>query len=335
MKPETATVPPERAPLDPQIQALNDAVPGGLGLPMGDPVEARENFRQLTVGVAESVPPADLAAVEDLDVPGAAGILRARLYRPKADSAVPTLLYLHGGGFVVGDVDAYDLQARNIAEKAGVAVLSCDYRLAPEHPFPAAVEDAVALTRWTLANAAKLGGDSARVAIAGDSAGGNLAAVAAQAVRDESPALIGQLLIYPVTDFANERPSHTENADGPLLTRSRMEWFNEHYLPDGADPRDPRVSPLLAPNLTGLPPAIVVTAGYDPLRDEGDAYAEALRAAGVAVTHLRYPSLIHGFCGFGPFSEGCATAIDEICAATCELLFGSPEVGEATEEGVG
>ncbi|MBI4898194.1 MAG: alpha/beta hydrolase [Actinobacteria bacterium] len=315
----------DRAPLDPQIKALNDAVPGGLGLPMGEPEEAREAFHALNVGVAESQPPASLASTEDLELPGADGPLPARLYRPRADGPVATLVYLHGGGFVVGDIEAYDLQARTLAEKAGVALLSVEYRLAPENPFPAGLDDAIAAARWALAEAESLGGDPARVAIGGDSAGGNLAAAAAQALRGESPGLAAQVLIYPVLDFAEARPSHAENANGPLLTKDRMDWCDGHYLSDETDRRDPRLSPLQAGDFAGLPPAIVVTAGYDPLRDEGDAYAEALAAAGVPVRHLRYDSLIHGFFGLGPFSDGCTRAIDEICAATGELLAAPAE----------
>lgn len=311
-----------RTPLDPQIKLLHEAVPGGLGLPIGPPEEARELFRTLNVGVGDSQPPADLAAIEELEVPGAAGPLRARLYRPHADGPTPTLLYLHGGGFVVGDVEAYDFQTRTLAEVAGVTLLSLDYRLAPENPFPAAVEDAVAVARWTVSQAETLGGDPARVAIGGDSAGANLAAVAAQTLRDEPAGLSAQVLIYPITDFVNPHPSRDENADAPLLTKDRMEWFDAHYVSDGVDPADPRVSPLLAKDLSGLPPAIMVTAGHDPLRDEGDAYAEAMAAAGVPVRHLRYDSLIHGFFGLGPFSAGCAQAIEEVCLATGELLRG-------------
>lgn len=312
-----------RAPLDPQIKSLHEAIPGGLGLPIGDPVEAREMFRALNVGAAESRPPADLAAVEDLEVPGAAGALDARLYRPHGEGPLPTLVYFHGGGFVVGDIEAYDMQASNLAEGSGAVVLSVAYRLAPEHRFPAGVEDAEAATRWALANVARLGGDAGRVAVGGDSAGANLAAVTAQALRGETARPSAQMLIYPVLDFANEYPSRAENANAPLLTSERMDWFNALYLPDGADQHNPRLSPLLAGDLSGLPRALVVTAGYDPLRDEGDLYAQALSAVGVPVRQLRYDSLIHGFFGLGPFSEGAAEAIGEVCAAAGELLSGA------------
>lgn len=309
-----------RPPLDPQIKALNDSVPGGLGLPMGDPVEARALFRALNVGVAESQPPADLAAVEDITVPGAEGPLRARVYRPHTEGPLATLVYFHGGGFVVGDIDAYDMQASTIAERTGAVVLSVDYRLAPDHRFPASVEDAESVMRWALANAARLGGDDGRVAVGGDSAGGNLAAVTAQSLRGELARPSAQLLIYPVLDFSNVYPSRAENANAPLLNEERMEWFNELYLPERVDKRDPRLSPLLTKNLTGLARTLIVTAGYDPLRDEGDLYAQSLTTAGVAVRHLRFESQIHGFFGLGPFSEGAAAAIDAVCVAAGELL---------------
>lgn len=324
---DTAGAPPAPpAPLDPQIKTLHEAIPGGLGLPMGDPVEAREIFRALNVGVAESQPPADLAAEEDIELPGPAGALRARIYRPHGAGPLPTLVYFHGGGFIVGDIEAYDMQASTLAERAGVVLLSVDYRLAPEHRFPAGVEDAEAATRWALTNVARLGGDAARVAVGGDSAGANLAAVTAQTLRGEQARPSAQLLIYPVLDFANEYPSRSENANAPLLTEERMEWFNGLYLPDRANPRDPRLSPLLVDDFSGLPSALVATAGYDPLRDEGMRYAEALSAAGVPLRHLHYGSLIHGFLGLGPFSECAADAIDEVCAAAGELLADAPAV---------
>ncbi|MBI5311138.1 MAG: alpha/beta hydrolase [Actinobacteria bacterium] len=310
----------ERAPLDPQIKSLNEALPGGLALPVSDPVEAREVFRTLNVGVGESQPKAELASIEDIEVPGAEGPHDARLYLPHADDAVPTLVFFHGGGFVIGDVESYDFQARTIAERAGVAVLSVDYRLAPEDPFPAAVEDAEAITHWALDHAEQLGGDPDRVAVGGDSAGGNLAAVTAQSLASDDRQPFAQVLIYPVLDFAGDYPSRQQNADGPLLTHAHLELFNEAYVPGDTDPRDPRLSPLLADDLEDLPPALVVTAGYDPLRDEGDLFAEALAEDGVAVKHLRYDSLIHGFFGLGPFSAGCAEAVEEVCAAIGELL---------------
>ena len=196
-------------------------------------------------------------------------------------------MFFHGGGYVIGDVDTHDNQCRMLCREAEAVVLSVGYRLAPEHPFPAAPEDCFAATRWAAEHVDRLGGDAGRIAVAGDSAGGNLAAVVALMARDAGgPALAAQLLIYPGTDFAGGYPSETENAEGFFLTRADMEWFREQYLA-GADPSDPRLSPIAAPDLSGLPPAVVATAEFDPLRDQGDAYARALEEAGVPVIARR------------------------------------------------
>jgi len=306
--------------LDPQIQALEDNLPNGLALPIGDPVAARETFRSLNVALRDAQPPTTLASIEDLEVPGARGPLPARIYRPAAEGDTATILWIHGGGFVIGDVDAYDFQARTLAERTGATVIAVDYGLAPEDPFPNGADDAEAAARWVLSNVDRLGGDAERVAIAGDSAGGNLSAVTTQALRDESPGFKAQLLLYPVVDVSREYPSHTENAAGPVLTLESALWFGGLYLTDpGSQSSDPRASPLLG-ELAGLPPAIVVTAQYDPLRDEGVAYADALKAAGVPVTHLHYDALMHGFFGFGPLSAACEAAIDEICVQFKQLI---------------
>ena len=232
---------------------------------------------------------------------------------------VPTLVFFHGGGFVIGDIDSYDSQCRLLCRDGGVAVLSVEYRLAPEDPFPAAPEDAIAVTAWALDNADRLGGDPDRVAVGGDSAGGNLAANATQALRDHQPVLAAQLLIYPVTDFTSERPSHEENGDGLFLTLDDMEWFRSLYVGDGPVD-DPRVSPLLAEDLSGLPPAIVITAELDPLRDDGEAYAEALEEAGVPVTRRRFDSLIHGFFAMGTASKAAERAVEEVCKELANAL---------------
>jgi acetyl esterase len=219
-------------------------------------------------------------------------------------------MFIHGGGFVIGDLDAYDAQCRVLCSRAGVVVASVDYRLAPEHPFPAAVEDAVAALEWV---ASELAGDRP-LAIGGDSAGANLSAVTAQAWRGRSPSLAVQLLLYPVTDMLNERPSIEENGTGLLLTREDMEWFNGHYLGgDDSLRSDERASPALAEDLGGLPPALVYTAEYDPLRDDGDAYAAALEAAGVPVIHRRFDGLVHGFFALGPLSGAAQAAVEQVC----------------------
>jgi acetyl esterase len=307
-------------PLDTELQTLIDNLPAGIALPAGDPLEARKMFHDLTVAVGQAQPPADLASTEDVTVPGAAGDLAARIYRPHADGPTTTMLYIHGGGFVVGDIDAYDLTARTIAEKTGVTVISTDYRLVPEDPWPASPDDAVSVARWVLANVDSLGGDPSCVLVAGDSAGGNLAAVVAQQLRGESPGFSGQVLLYPVTDFASEDyASFEEHAGGPVLTEDAARMFHELYAGDVADHADPRLSPLRG-DLAGLPPAVLVTAEYDVLRDQGIAYRDALEAAGVPVVYRHYNELPHGFFGFGPFSAGVRSAIDEVCAAAVDLM---------------
>jgi acetyl esterase len=255
--------------------------------------------------------------VIDGDVP-----LPARHYAPPPGGGSELIVFFHGGGFVFGDLDTHDGLCRMLAAHVGVHVLAVDYRLAPEHPFPAAAEDAHAALRWARANAAALGADPARVAVAGDSAGGNLAAVACQAARaagEPQPAL--QLLIYPVTRFGSSYPSRELFGDGFFLTNSRMEWFDSHYL--GGDPQralDPRASPLLSDGLAGLAPAIVATAAFDPLRDEGEAYAEALRDAGVPVLTRRFDGLIHGFVSAAGVSRDAREAVLELAGATRALL---------------
>jgi acetyl esterase len=257
--------------------------------------EAREEIRREAFSVAGT--PIPVARVEERTVAGAGGPLRARLYVPAGVSdPAPLLVYLHGGGWVLGDLDTHDQPCRFLAQAAGVLVLSVEYRLAPEHPFPAAVDDCLAALRFAIHAADDLGADPPRVAVGGDSAGGNLAAAVARlALIDGGPAPAFQLLIYPVTDLSRKRESYRHFREGFFLTESQMDWYCEHYLPDQESALDPRASPLLAPDLSGLPPAHVVTAGFDPLRDEGEDYADALRAAGVRVTHTRERGLCHGF----------------------------------------
>ena len=306
-------------PLDPQIAALLEQINAAPPMSRGTPEEAREGFRKLTTAAAAFSPEIEVDSIEEIEVDGADGPLETRLYRPLGDAVCPTLLFFHGGGFVIGDLVSYDAQCRLLCRDGGVAVLSVAYRLAPEHPFPAAADDAIAAAEWTLANVERLGGDPARVAIGGDSAGGNLAAVAAQALRDREPGFAGQLLIYPVTDFSSERPSHAENAEGLFLTGDDMEWFRGLYVGE-SDLTDPRISPLLADDLAGLPPAVVITAEFDPLRDDGEAYAEALEDAGVPVRRRRFDGLIHGFLAMGTASPAAAGAAQEVCGELRELL---------------
>jgi len=285
--------------LDPQARVLLDraAASGVPPLHTLSAVEARRVYRETRAPLAPA-PPA-LAQVRDIAIPGPAGELRARLYHPAPPGeALPGMVYFHGGGWIYGDLDTHDAVCRGIAIHGECAVVSLDYRLAPEHKFPAAVEDSIAATRWIAANAAALGIDAARLIVAGDSAGGNLAAVTALALRDEVP-LAMQVLIYPLVDFALDTVSHSRFAQGHLLTRDNLLWTRSSYLHDERDIGDWRASPLRAPDLSRLPPAYIVTAGFDPLRDEGRLYAERLAQAGVAVTHECFEGQLHGFIVMG------------------------------------
>ena len=306
--------------LDQQLQILVDNLPGGLALPAGDHLVARQTFHDLTIAVRDAQPPANLKAIEELTVPGATGDMPARVYRPHGEGPTSTMLFIHGGGFVVGDIDAYDLQARTLAEKSGATVIATEYRVAPEDPFPAGVDDSIAAARWVLANIDKLGGDTANVIVAGDSAGGNFAGVIAQEFRDESPGFSAQLLLYPAIDVATEYPSLVEHGGGPVLTTAAAEMFDAFYVPEGVDRTQPKLSPALNPDLEGLPPAIIATAEYDMLRDCGREYAKRLESAGVPIKHFHYDTLPHGFLGFCVFSEAADGAVDEICAAIGDLV---------------
>jgi len=263
-----------------------------------------------------SLPYAKDATARDLQVDGADGArLPARLYEPEGlgpDDA-GLLVYLHGGGWVIGSLDSHANLCRFVAKRARCRVLAIGYRKAPEHRFPIAFEDCSAAFRWAVAHAAELGTDPARIAIGGDSAGGNLAAVVAIAARDgNGPAIAGQLLIYPATDFSMAHPSHNEPETSILLTHSVIRWFRDHYLGGAADMHDWRASPARADTLAGLPPAYVLTAGADPLRDEGNEYAERLKQAGVAVTHRTFPGQFHGFFTMGKLLRQANIAASEI-----------------------
>jgi acetyl esterase len=296
-------------PLDPVIAQIIPL------LPLRDPEtmtpqSARDALRALAAARA-AVPPPPVMSATNGQVKGAAGFLGARVYRV-SDQTSPTVVFFHGGGWVAGDLETHDRQAQLLAIETGAVVVSVDYRRPPETRFPGAFEDGFAAVREIIARIAEFGGDAARVGVAGDSAGGNLAAAVAIACRDAGIQLAAQLLVYPVTDVAgnyadageNARfPSRTENAEGYFLSRAVMEWFAGHYLEDTSHGADWRVSPLRAKTLAGLAPAIVCTAWFDPLRDEGDAYAAALQAAGVATKHYRGAGLIHGYFGLGEASE--------------------------------
>jgi len=297
------------APLDPVIEQIIPL------LPLRDPTvmtpqSAREALRALAAARA-AVPPPPVASAEDAKVKGAAGFLQARVYRMSTEKA-PTVVFFHGGGWVAGDLETHDRQARWLAIETGAVVVSVDYRRPPEVRFPGAFEDAFAAVRDVAARIAEFGGDANRIGVAGDSAGGNLAASVAIACRDAGIKLAAQLLVYPVTDVAGgftveaenaKFPSRAENAEGYFLTRATMQWFCGHYLDSPAHGADWRASPLRAKDLAGVAPAVVTTAWYDPLRDEGAAYADALVNAGVAVKYHPGEGLIHGYFGLGEASE--------------------------------
>jgi acetyl esterase len=286
------------------------------------PKRARDEL----VALAESrkdVPLPELATVKDITVDGGAGPIAARLYSPGKTPA-PTVVYFHGGGWVAGDLFTHERQARTLALELEAVVVSIDYRRPPETPFPGAFEDCLAATRWAAANVGKLGGDPARLAVAGDSAGGNLAAAVAHASRKGGPGLAAQLLIYPATDLLGrygvaaenaKYPSRQENTEGYFLTGDAMRFFAGHYLPRPQDSEDPRASPLRSNTLAGLPSAVVCTAEFDPLRDEGEAYAATLRAAGVHVTAKRYDGMLHGFAWTLGATPSGAVLIDDLAAA--------------------
>ena len=296
-------------PLDPVIAQIIPL------LPLRDPEtmtpqSARDALRALAAARA-AVPPPQVASVADIQVKGATGPLAARVYRVSSEKS-PTVGFFHGGGWVAGDLETHDRQARLLAIETGAVVVSVDYRRPPETRFPGAFEDGFAAMRDVLAGIGEFGGDASRVGVAGDSAGGNLAAAVAIACRDAGIGLAAQLLVYPVTDVAgnyadageNARfPSRAENAEGYFLSRAVMQWFAGHYLADEKHGLDWRVSPLRAKSLAGLAPAVVCTAWFDPLRDEGKAYADALRAAGVPTRYHHGAGLIHGYFGLGEASE--------------------------------
>jgi acetyl esterase len=281
------------------MQGMRSVSGAAPGVPDPDPVAVRADYRRRSS--APHWRPTPVGAVRDLEVDGAAGRLPARHYAPpeagERSGPCPLLVFLHGGGMVIGDLDTHDEACRLLCRHAGIQVLAIDYRLAPENPFPASVEDALAAFRWGAANAASLAADPERVAVGGDSAGGNLSAVVSQlATHDGGPAPALQVLVYPKLDFVNDYRSTELFDQGFILTGDDRRWFDTHYFgATGADPADPRLSPALADDLGGLPPAVIVSAAFDPLRDEGEQYADRLREAGVRVVKHRAAGMTHGF----------------------------------------
>ncbi|HWS46787.1 MAG TPA: alpha/beta hydrolase [Acidimicrobiia bacterium] len=297
--------------LDPQAQMVVDAMNAlPRVVPSDDNVEAvRAGFGGLLLLAGDPEP---VFAIDDRD----AGGVPVRIYRPSPDPGLPVIVYLHGGGWTIGSVEQFDPITRQVANAAGAIVVSVDYRLAPEHPFPAGLEDCWHALRWTAEHASTFGGDGSRLAVMGDSAGGNLAAVCALQARDAgSPDLALQVLVYPVTDCDFTTSSYRENGDGYLLTEEQMRWFFSCYVRDGTDPTDWRVSPLRARDVHGVAPALVLTAEYDPLRDEGEAYARKLAEEGVAVHKHRYDGMVHAFFGLSATFDAGREAVTRVGTA--------------------
>ena len=304
--------------LHPQCRTFLDQLAAMGGKPLHEltPDEARGRTLPPELGGDEQ----PVHSVADRKIPGDGGLLGVRVYRPSAAAALPGLVYFHGGGFVLGGLDMNDRPCRALANQSGCVVISVDYRLAPEHPFPAAADDAYAATSFVAENAASFGVDRARLAVAGDSAGGNLAAVVALRARDSGgPALAFQLLVYPLVDFTDESPSMRDFADGHFLTAAGLHWFAGHYLPPSVDRRQPWVSPLHT-NLKGLPPALVMTAECDPLRDQGETFAKRLQDAGVPAELKRYDGMFHPFFSLPGAIDGGKAAIADAAAALRKAL---------------
>lgn len=309
-------------PLDREVEAFLKqlAEAGGPALNEMPPAEARQMAEQLASLGGEAEP---VASLVDRTMPGPAGAIPVRIYTPAGEGPLPVLLYFHGGGWVIGSPDTVHPTCSLLANRAGAVVVSVDYRMAPEHKFPAAAEDCYAATAWVAENARSFGGDPQRIAVSGDSAGGNLAAVVALMAREKGyPQLAYQVLIYPVTDHSFDTPSYRENGTDYFLTTAMMEWFWNHYINGDEDGRDWRASPLQVADASNLPPAFVITAEFDPLRDEGEAYARKLAEAGNTVTLKRYLGQIHGFCTLLGAMPAGRQALEE-AAAHLRLAFAS------------
>ena len=310
--------------LDPQAANVIDLIvkSGRPAYHTLSPKEARRLF--LETRPASTPPAPQIGAVRDVSAEGPLGAIPLRVYRPVGvpdSTRLPVLVFFHGGGWVIGNIESHDVACRQVTAEAGISVISVDYRLAPEHKFPAPVDDAWAATRWIVAHADELGVDGRRLAVGGDSAGGNLAAVVALLARDAGgPKIALQVLTYPVTDLGAETKSYADLADGYMLTRDSMRWFRAQYLAKEEDALDWRVSPIRAASLAGVAPALVITAGFDPLRDEGEAYACRLREAGVSVDAVCFGGMIHGFVPMGRLIDTAFRGVTLIAGALRQAL---------------
>jgi acetyl esterase len=312
-------------PVDPQIAEILTLMQqlGAPPLASGTPDQARAGMRMMTVDMRDPSTLVPVRAVENSTIPGPAGDIPIRVFRPEPDGPVPTIVFFHGGGFVLGDIDTHEDQTRLLCRDIGAVVVSVGYRLAPEAKFPAGFDDCFAATKYVAEHIADFGNDAARIVVAGDSAGGNFAAAVAIACRDAGgPALAAQLLIYPAVDFNADGPypSRVENAEGYFLTAEDSLWFHAQYADEDFDASDVRASVIKAADLSDLPPAVVGTAEFDPLRDEGEAYAAKLSDAGVKVVQHRFPGMIHGFYGMGVISPAAADAVATLNRDLAALL---------------
>jgi acetyl esterase len=309
-------------PLDPDAQAVVAHTKEYMPLAFNE--MAIEDVRRVRASQQPLIGP-PVHEVIDRAIPGPHGAIPIRVYRPSGEAGLPVFVWIHGGGWSLGDLGEGDVVDRMISNQAGCLIVSVDYRLAPEHKFPVPFEDCLAAVQWVAQHAAKLGGDPARLAIGGDSAGGNLSAAVALAVRDlGGPAISLQVLVYPATEYAVERPSWRRNREGPLLTAEDVIWFWGLYLRDAADRTDPRAVPTSAKTLAGLPPAFILVAEYDPLCDDGLEYGRLLAEAGVKVTSKRYDGVFHGFFGMPGIVAKAAEAIDDVAAALRDTFASTP-----------
>src|SRR2546428_1348707 len=311
-------------PLDPQTQAVLEMMAAMSAPPVHTQSveEARQTMAMMAVMAGEPEP---VGKVEDRDIAGPEGTIPVRIYTPEGKAPFPVLVFFHGGGWVIGNIESHDTVCRSLTNMANCITVSVDYRLAPEHKFPAAPEDCYAATQWVAANAAMFNGDTSRIAVGGDSAGGNLAAVVALMARDRGgPSLVFQLLVYPVTHCNYTTSSYQSYADGYLLSRDSMQWYWDHYLHMPADASNPYAAPLVTQDLGGLPPALVVTAECDPLCDEGAAYARRLQAAGVLTTYSCYDGMIHGFFGMPAVLDKGKRAVADAATALQKAFTAQP-----------